>query len=135
MPDRMRGYPGQSEVTGRRLLIALLLVSVAFNVWLSWSAIERWLGFPSICEAHRTGVLTRAVDIGVFSDTGGEMETVFTLPKGLAVGDVMSPNTIGEFEPYRFAIIVTAGREGLVDYSGPVDSLHRFGYVYSADYP
>lgn len=126
-------YPGQPEATGRWVLIGLLLISVAFNVWLSWSAVEEWLGFPSVCEAHRTGVMTRTVEIGVFGDT--ETEPVLTLPKGLTVGDVMSPNTIGEFEPYRFAIIVTTDRKGLVDYSMPVDSLHRFGYVYSADYP
>lgn len=79
----------------------------------------------------RVGVLTKNLEIGSFSGTA----TMFRLPKGLTVRDA-SPRflaAIGQFEPYRFSIVITSEDESLINYRVARAKLHPHEEYYSAE--
>jgi hypothetical protein len=99
-------------------------ISIVLNVLIIADGI--WSYFTD-----RVGVLTQSIEVGHFASG----DVLFTLPKGLAVRDV-SPQglgAIGQFEPYRFAIVITTGHKDAVDYSVDSDSLPLGKYMYSMD--
>lgn len=109
---------------------AVFVISIIFNilVLLSW-LLTIWLS-PN----GRLGRLEENLKIGYFAADS----VLFIVPKGITVEDA-SPwglSAIGQFEPHRFAIIVTSDEAGLVNYNLPKDSLSPSGILLSADrYP
>lgn len=80
---------------------------------------------------YKIGVLAHDVKVLTFQ----EPPLSFVLPQGLTVADT-SPRGIaaaGQFEPYRFSIVVSSDRNDLVNYESTVGR-SQFGHLYSADY-
>ncbi|MDH3613450.1 MAG: hypothetical protein OEU90_12045 [Gammaproteobacteria bacterium] len=79
---------------------------------------------------YEEGILTEEIRIQTFQ--GEPLE--FVLPKGLTVADA-SPRGIaaaGQFEPFRFMIVVTSDRARLVSFDS-TEPRSTFGPLYSAD--
>jgi hypothetical protein len=109
---------------------AIFVVSITFNILVLTS----WLLTLWLSPNGQLGRLEQTLKIGYFAADS----VLFIVPKGITVEDA-SPwglSAIGQFEPYRFAIIVTSDEAGLVNYSLPKDSLSSSGILLSADrYP
>jgi hypothetical protein len=79
---------------------------------------------------YEEGVLTEDIRIQTFQDDPLE----FVLPMGLTVADA-SPRGIaaaGQFEPFRFMIVVSSDRARLVSYDS-TEPRSTFGPMYSAN--
>ena len=103
----------------------LIGISVLFNIVMGFDYLMILLNSPQ----DRRGVLTKDVYVGEFMDS----TVLFKLPKGLTVRD-QSPQFLaaaGQFEPYRFSIVMTTDKRNIVDYSISEDSLKQFNEYYS----
>ena len=86
-----------------------------------------WLFLCLGCASEdRIGVLTKDVKAGVFGKPG----YLITIPKGTTVKEVPSIGP-GDFEPYRFEVILTTRDSKLVDYSAA--PTNPYEEVYSID--
>lgn len=105
----------------------ILRLSITFNVIFSLGWFLNYINSPT----YQLGVLTQDVNAGFLAGDS----TIYKIPKGITVRDV-SPRgieAIGQFENNRFELVFTTGREDLVNYDLPKDSLFQFGNYYSAD--
>jgi len=102
------------------ILLFLLIVSVLLNSYLLLEKVNK--------PTYRLGTLSQDVEVQRF----GENNMIFKLPKDLVVQD-NSPRglaRIGEFEPYRFSIIISSSKTDIVNYLDG-ERKHRFGALYS----
>lgn len=104
-----------------------LVCSLAANLVLAYPLVNRAINDP----IDRLGRLTRPVEVGAF----GGSDVLFRLPADLTVRDA-SPTglaAIGQFEPYRFSIIVTTDDPELVSYAVRDEELRRDEEYYSIE--
>ena len=81
---------------------------------------------------YKLGILTENIKVGIFNQPG----LIFELPKGLTVMDV-APSGIastGQFENYRFSIVVTSNNPHLVDYNAQESEFNKHSNYYSENY-
>lgn len=102
-----------------RILKSIIFIfSILLNLWFFLG----WINIPS----NRLGVLTKDVRVQI------DDKTYITLPKGLTVKDA-SPqglNAIGQFEKYRFSIIITSDSSKLVNFNVDKNFLRYDGSLY-----
>lgn len=116
-----------TQEQSNKLRKLILTLSITFNIIFSLGWLFSSLNSPS----YKLGVLTQDVNAGFLAGDS----TIFRIPKGITVRDV-SPRgiaAIGQFENNRFELVFTTGRDDLVNYDVPKDSLLQFGNYYSAD--
>ena len=110
-----------------RLLNIALVLSLLLNIYLGFDYLLWKLNAPQ----DRRGILTKDVVVGNFMGKN----ILFKIPKGITVRDE-SPQFLaaaGQFEPYRFSIVLTTQDEKVVNYSVQKDSLNQFSEYYSID--
>jgi len=105
----------------------LLIASLLLNglVMLDWL----------LASGHRKiGTLTKDVPVGFFGERRDGAPSQFVLPKGLMVRDA-SPyglSAFGQFEPYRFSVVITSESSDLVDYAHQSAIMNIWKEMYSA---